>query len=92
MTVAAKYLARADARTITIAGCGIQGQTHLEATMRVRPIAKAYAYDLDAAVSERFAHSMQQRLGIEVAQALSIDDAVAASDIVVTAVSATRKA
>jgi alanine dehydrogenase len=82
--VAAKYLARADARTIAIIGCGIQGQAHLDAMMRVRPIAKAYAFDVDAAISERFAHSMQQRLGIEVAQALSIDDAVAASDIVVT--------
>lgn len=82
--VAAKYLARGNARTMTIIGCGIQGQAHLEAMMRVRPIAKAYAFDLDAAASERFAHAMQQHLGIEVAQALYIDDAVATSDIVVT--------
>src|SRR3954469_25187949 len=82
--VAAKYLARADARTMTIAGCGIQGQAHIEALLRVRPITKTYAFDVDAATSERFAHEMQQRLGIEVVQTLSLDDAVAASDIVVT--------
>ena len=51
--------------------------------LRVRPIAKTYAFDIDAAVSERFARDVQQRLGIDIAQTLSLDDAVAASDIVV---------
>ena len=82
--VAAKHLARADARTMTIVGCGIQGQAHIEALLRVRPIAKVYAFDIDAALSERFARDMQRSLGIDVAQTLSLDDAVAASDIVVT--------
>lgn len=82
--VAAKYLARADARTMTIAGCGIQGQAHIEALLRVRPIAKIYAFDIDATVSERFARDIQQRLGIDIAPTFSLDDAVAASDIVVT--------
>jgi len=76
--VAAKYLAREDARTMTIIGCGIQGQAHIEALLRVRPITKIYAFDIDAAVSERFA----RRLGIDIAPTL--DDAVADSDIVVT--------
>ncbi len=82
--VAAKYLAVAEARTVTIIGCGIQGQAHLEALIRVRPIANAYAFDIDASVSERFAHEMQQRLGIDTAQTRSLADAVAVSDIVVT--------
>ena len=38
--VAAKYLAVAEARTVTIAGCGAQGQAHLEAPLRARPTAK----------------------------------------------------
>jgi alanine dehydrogenase len=82
--VAAKHLARTGARTATIIGCGIQGQAHLEALARVRPIAKAYAFDVDAAASERFATTMQHRLGIDVVPTLSIGDAVSDSDIVVT--------
>lgn len=82
--VAAKYLARAGARTATIIGCGIQGQAHLEALTRVRPIAKAYAFDVDATASERFARTMRHRLGIDVVQTLSIGDAVNDSEIVVT--------
>jgi ornithine cyclodeaminase/alanine dehydrogenase-like protein (mu-crystallin family) len=76
--VAAKYLARADARVMTVVGCGIQGQAHIEAILRVRPIQTIYAFDIDPAVSERLA----KRLGIDMARTL--DDAVAASDIVVT--------
>jgi len=82
--VAAKHLARANARTMTIIGCGIQGQTHAEALLRVRPIRKVCAFDTDAAISERFAQTMGQRLGINVAQTLSITEAIAESDIVVT--------
>jgi len=82
--VAAKHLACAEARTITIIGCGIQGEAHLEALMRVRPLAKAFAFDTDRYISLRFAHEMRQRLGIDVVQTTSIDDAVGASDVVVT--------
>ncbi|HXH40431.1 MAG TPA: ornithine cyclodeaminase family protein [Thermoanaerobaculia bacterium] len=82
--VAAKHLARANTHTMTIAGCGIQGQAHLEALMRVRPIAKVYAFDADATASERFARTMRQRLGIDVVQTLSIADAVSDSEVVVT--------
>jgi len=76
--VAAKYLARENARTMTIIGCGIQGQAHIEALLRVRPLETIYAFDVDAAASERFA----KHLGIDIAP--NLDDAVAASDIVVT--------
>jgi ornithine cyclodeaminase/alanine dehydrogenase-like protein (mu-crystallin family) len=79
--VAAKYLARADARTMTIAGCGIQGRAHIEALLRVRPIETIYAFDIDPALSEQFARDI---VGIDIAQTLSLDDAIAASDIVVT--------
>ena len=82
--VAAKHLAKSTARTATIIGCGIQGRANLEALLGVRPIAAAYALDLDPGAAERFAHEMQARLGISVIPATSIDAAVAASDIVVT--------
>ena len=82
--VAAKYLARSDAQTVTVIGCGIQGRTHLEALMRVRTISKAYAYDADGSTAEGFAREMSSRMGIEVVATDSIDHAVASSEIVVT--------
>jgi ornithine cyclodeaminase/alanine dehydrogenase len=82
--VAAKYLARRDARTATIIGCGSQAPAQLEALLVVRELAKVLAFDLDGDTAVRFAGEMRERLGIEVVQALSLDEAVAESDIVVT--------
>ena len=47
--VAAKYLARRDARTALICGCGTQGQIQLQAICRVLPIETVYALDADRA-------------------------------------------
>jgi ornithine cyclodeaminase/alanine dehydrogenase-like protein (mu-crystallin family) len=82
--VAATYLARVDSTAMTIIGCGIQGRAHLEAIVRVRSIAKVYAFDSEPDAASRFASEMQQQMGIEVMATGSIDDAVAASDIVIT--------
>src|SRR5438094_203885 len=45
--VAAKYLARADARVVTICGCGNQGRIQLEALSRVRDLEAVHAFDVD---------------------------------------------
>jgi alanine dehydrogenase len=82
--VAAKHLAPEDSRTMTIIGCGIQGHAHAEALLRVRPITKVFAFDPDPAAAARFAQS----LGIEVALAESIENAIAESDIVITCTTA----
>lgn len=81
--VAAKYLARAEAATMTIVGCGTQGRAHLEALLRVRSISKVFAFDVNADQARRFADEMRSLLGIEVIQSDSLDDSVAESDIVV---------
>src|SRR5437870_3269483 len=47
--VAAKYLARRDARTALICGCGTQGHIQLQAIRRVLPIETVYALDADRA-------------------------------------------
>lgn len=86
--VAAKYLARNDAETVTVVGCGMQGRASLEALLLVRPIREAYAFDIDRAAAERFASEMQTSLGIEVRVAASLDDAIAQSAIVVTCTTA----
>lgn len=82
--VAAKHLSRPTSRTMTIIGCGVQGQAHPEALLRVRTIEKIFAFDADPAAAARFARDMSHRLGIEVVAADSIENAVAESDIVIT--------
>ena len=42
---------------VGIVGYGWVTGAHIEAIMRVRPIAKVHAFDLDAAISERFARA-----------------------------------
>ncbi len=86
--VAAKHLARRDAATVTVIGCGTQGRASLEALRLVRPIHTAYAYDVDPASSERFARETNGQLGLDVRAVATFDDAVAESDIVVTCTTA----
>ena len=86
--VAAKYLARRGAETITVIGCGTQGRASLEALRLVRPIRKVYAYDADAAAADRFAREMSARYDVDVQSVAAFDDAIAASDIVVTCTTA----
>lgn len=64
--VAAKHLARADSTVATIWGCGLQGRIQLAALCRVRPIRKVYAYDVDPAVTRRFAGELGAELSIEI--------------------------
>jgi alanine dehydrogenase len=80
--VAAKYLARRDASTVTVIGCGTQGRASLEALRLVRPIREVYAYDADPAAADRFARELDARAVTD------FDDAIAASDIVVTCTTA----
>jgi ornithine cyclodeaminase/alanine dehydrogenase-like protein (mu-crystallin family) len=83
--VAAKYLARADSRTIGILGCGVQGRSNLEALALLFPIARVVAYDIVPEQAERFAADVRERAGIEVVQARHPREAVDGCDLVVTA-------
>ncbi|HVR38244.1 MAG TPA: ornithine cyclodeaminase family protein [Thermoanaerobaculia bacterium] len=64
--VAAKFLARRDAKTAMVYGCGKQGRVQLEAITRVLTIERAYAHDVDAARAETYAKEMSTKLEIEV--------------------------
>jgi alanine dehydrogenase len=75
--IAAKYLARDDASSLAIVGCGAQARAHVDALRRVRPITAIYACDIDTAAAARFA----EETGADV---VSLAEAVAQSDIVVT--------
>ena len=81
--VAAKFLARADARVAVICGCGNQGRIQLRALARVRPIERAHAFDLDSALAEQFSRALSAELGIEVTPVADLARAVLSSDICV---------
>jgi ornithine cyclodeaminase/alanine dehydrogenase-like protein (mu-crystallin family) len=53
--VAAKRLARADARSVLVVGCGNQGRIQLEAIRKVRSIERVHALDTDRHVAQAFA-------------------------------------
>jgi ornithine cyclodeaminase/alanine dehydrogenase-like protein (mu-crystallin family) len=53
--VAANYLARRDAHTLLVCGCGLQGRISIEAIRRVRTIDEVLLYDVDRSRAEALA-------------------------------------
>ena len=86
--VAARYLAREEARTLAIFGSGAQAPFQVEAALCEREIERVIVLSRTAAKAERLADSLADRFGV-VAQA-SQDSrwAVQEADVVVTATSA----
>ena len=58
--IAAKYLARADARTATIIGCGNQGKISLRALMKVVHLEKIYVHDIDPSIANSFVKQLNK--------------------------------
>ena len=86
--VAAKYLAREDARSAGLIGCGNQGWVQLRALCRVRPIKTARVYDRDRQLAEQLARGLAAELGLEIEVAKDAAAAARDVDIVVTCTSA----
>ena len=82
--VAARHLARADAATLTIAGCGVQGRAHAEAMSHVLAPRRILAYDSSPDVARDFARHVSAQLHVEVEPVESLHDAARRADIVVT--------
>ncbi|HYN80171.1 MAG TPA: ornithine cyclodeaminase family protein [Gemmatimonadaceae bacterium] len=82
--VAAKQLARNDAGTVTVIGCGVQGRSQLVALSRIRSLVSVKAYDVDNRIAREYADGMSQIIGCAVE---AVDDyriAARESDIIVT--------
>jgi ornithine cyclodeaminase/alanine dehydrogenase len=88
--VAAKYLARPDAKVATICGCGNQGRISLKALSHVRPLTRAYAFDIEEGYARRFAEELSKETGIEVIAVSDLAKAIKESDICVTCTPAKR--
>lgn len=82
--VAARWLARRDARHAAIIGAGEQARLQLLALARVRPLESASVWAPRAAQAEAFAARLSAELDRPVRACTSIDAAVAEADIVVT--------
>jgi alanine dehydrogenase len=82
--VAAKHLARRDAKTVTICGCGAQGRSQLRALARTLPIEAAFSFDDVEQRARRFASELAPELGFRVTTARDLRSAVSTSDVVVT--------
>jgi alanine dehydrogenase len=82
--VAAVHLARADAASVAVCGCGKQGRVQLAALARVRRIERASVFDIDADRARKFAQEMSAELGIHIEVGGSPTAVAERSDIVVT--------
>ncbi len=89
--LSAKYLARPESESVGILGCGVQGQSNLEALKVLFPLKRAFAYDTHPGRSEAYAKKMSAALGVRVIPVTDPKHAVAGCDIVVTAGPILRK-
>lgn len=89
--VAVKHLARADAKVVTLVGCGIQGAAQARALLRVRPIERLFVVDTDVARARAFAATMAAELGIAVEPAPEgLRQAARQSQVVITCTTAKK--
>ena len=84
--VATKYLARADARLATICGCGNQGRISLKTIAKVRPLERAYAWDIDHQRARKFSDELSGVIGFKVEPVKELAKAIKESDICVTCI------
>ena len=83
--VAATYLARPDARTLTIAGCGTQGRAHLRALAPVRAFDRLMLWDIDRLAAECMASEVRVHANaLPCVVADDLEAAIRTSDVVVT--------
>jgi alanine dehydrogenase len=85
--VAAKYLARANARTLGIIGSGRYARGMAQAICAVRPIETIQVYSRNPANVQGFCDDMRTTLGIDVVACSSGREAIRNADIMVTATS-----
>jgi len=64
--IATDYLARKDATSLAIFGCGVQGRAQLEAIINVRNINQVYLYDIHRSAAETFMKEMQKKFNLKI--------------------------
>jgi ornithine cyclodeaminase len=82
--VAAKWLARSDAKVVGMFGSGWQAHGQLEALALARPLARVKVFSRTREKLEQFCAQMRERTRLDVVPAASAEETVRGSDIVVT--------
>jgi ornithine cyclodeaminase/alanine dehydrogenase-like protein (mu-crystallin family) len=82
--VAARHLARADARTATICGCGAQAPLQLAALRHALDLRRVFAWDIDPAAARAVAARMAAETGLAVEPIAGLREATRVSDAIVT--------
>lgn len=83
--LSARYLARPDASTVGVLGCGVQGRTNIEALTVLFPVKTVRAFDTNADSVRAYAEDVEARLEVAVEPVASPQQAVTGCDMVVTA-------
>ncbi len=82
--VATRLLARESSETLAILGSGVQARSHLDAMLAVRPIRTVRVWSRDSGRARAFA-TEAAKLGVETESVATVEQALQAADIVVTA-------
>ena len=82
--VAARHLARRDARSATICGCGAQAPLQFAALRHELGVRRIFAWDIDPAAARGFVVRMQAETGFHVEAVTTLPEATRVSDVIVT--------
>jgi len=82
--IAARLLARHDAATLLVCGCGNQGRAHLRALLQVRRLRRVLAHDRSPEQLRSFVREMTSETGMEIEPVGTMADAFPLCDIGVT--------
>jgi ornithine cyclodeaminase/alanine dehydrogenase-like protein (mu-crystallin family) len=88
--VAAKFLARRDARAATVVGCGVQGELQIAAIAAVLPLQRVWLLDSDYDRAESMATRAGNGLGLRVEATKDLRASLRESDVCVTCTPARR--
>jgi len=83
--LAARYLARADSRTLGVLGCGLQGRTHEQVLQAVFELKRVFAFDTNPTATQELCEEVQAVNRLEVTPVTTPRQAVSGCDLVVTA-------
>ncbi len=86
--LAARHLARPNATTIAICGCGEQGRAQLAALADELKLTHAFAWDIDAVAAKDLVEEMSPKLRFRIERAENLADATRRSDVIVSCTTA----
>ena len=88
--ISVKYLAREDAKTLSIIGAGNQARRQLRAILRVRDFTEVRVWNASPDALDAYVREMSAETGFDIRKCATAEEAVRAADVVVTTTRAHR--